>query len=73
MSQLYTVLGFNFTNTEERTKDQFIKGINNQKYQEELLKVVSDNTPLHELAKVVSKLKAVNLSTKPEYSSRCSE
>ena len=32
----YTVLGCNFTDSEERIRDQFIKGINNQKYQEEL-------------------------------------
>ena len=51
MSKLkYTVLGCNFTNSEERIRNQFIKGISNQKYQEELLKVTSDNMPLGELA-----------------------
>ena len=44
MSQLkYAALGSNFTNSKERIRDKFIKGINNQKYQEELLKVTSDN------------------------------
>ena len=37
MSQMkYTALGCNITISEERIRDQFIKGINNQKYQEEL-------------------------------------
>ena len=49
MSQLkYTVLGCIFTNCEERIRDQFIKGINNQKYKEELSKVISDSMPLNE-------------------------
>ena len=64
MSQLkYTVLGCIFTNSEERIEDQLIKGINNQKYLEELIKVTSDNAPLNELAKVICKLEAVKLST----------
>ena len=64
MSQLkYTVLVCNFTNSKERIKDQFIKGMNNHKYQKEYLKVTSDSTPLDELAKVVCKLEAVKLST----------
>ena len=64
MSQLkYAVLDCNFTNSGERIKDQFIKGISNQKYQEELLKVTSDNMPLDEVAKVDHKLEAVKLST----------
>ena len=45
MSQLkYTALGCNFINSKERIRDQFIKGINSQKYQEELLRVASDST-----------------------------
>ena len=32
----YTVLSCNFTNSEEMIRDQFIKGINSQKYHEEL-------------------------------------
>ena len=59
----YTALCCNFTNSGERIRDQFIKGNNNQKYQEELLKVASDNTPLDQLAKVVCELEAVKLST----------
>ena len=63
MPQLkYIVLGCNFTNSKERIRDQFIKGINNQKYQEELLKLASDNMG-HELENVVCKLEAVKLST----------
>ena len=52
----YTALGCNFTISEERIRDQFIKGINNQKYHKEPLKVTSYNTPLDKLAKVVCKL-----------------
>ena len=64
MSQLkYTALGCNFTNFDNRIRDQFIKDINNQKYQEELLKVTSDNISLDELAKVACKLEAIKLST----------
>ena len=64
MSQMkYTVLSCNFVNSEERIRDQFIKGINDQKYQEELLKVTSDNIPLDEVPKEVHKLEAVKLST----------
>ena len=64
MSQLkYTVLGCNFTDSEVRIRGQFIKGINNQKYQEELLTVTSDNTPLDKLANVVNRLVAVKLSS----------
>ena len=59
----YTPLACNFTNSEERIRDQFIKGINNQKYQDKLLKVNSDNIALDGLAKVVCKLEAVQLST----------
>ena len=60
MSQLeYTAPGCNFTSSDERIRDQFIKGINNQKYQEELLKVASDNTPIDKLAKVFCKLATV--------------
>ena len=45
MSQLkYTLIGCNFTHSEEGIRDQFIKGINSQKYQEELLKFTQDNT-----------------------------
>ena len=33
----YTVVVCNFTNCKEMIRDQFIKGINNQKYQEKLL------------------------------------
>ena len=64
MPQLkYTVLGCNFSQSEQRIIDQFIKGINKQKYWEELLTVTSDNTPLDELTKVACKLKVVKLST----------
>ena len=35
----YAVLGCNFTISKERIRDQYINGINNQKYQEELLKL----------------------------------
>ena len=64
MSQLkYTVLGCNITNSEERIRDLFIKGITNLKCKKELLKVASDNTPIDELSKVVHKLEAVKLST----------
>ena len=64
MSQLkYTALGCNLTNYEERIRDQFIIGINNHKYQQELLKIASDNLPLDELAQAVCKLEGVKLST----------
>ena len=64
MSQLkYTTQGCVLTNSKERIRDQFIKCINNQKYQEECLQVASDNIPLGELGKVAYKLEAVMLST----------
>ena len=64
MSQLkYTALVSYTTNSEKRIRDQFIKDINNQKYQEEVLKVTSDNMPLDKLENVFLKLQAVKLST----------
>ena len=57
------MLSCNLTYSGKRIRYQFIKAINNQKYQKELLKVALDNMPLGELAKVVHKLEAVKLST----------
>ena len=57
------MLGCDFTHSEEIIREQFIKGIDNQKYQEEVLQIISGKTLLNELAKVVYKLEAVKLST----------